>query len=124
LAQTYLPQPYLAASQAISELSNIWEDFGEQVNLQSDKDSTTYFFPGLGLAWISPNPLIVNNAGSRANVVIVHQVLSLQIEYGYNPPDSSMIGTCKMWASEQEDYALEICLSNYENESLILASTQ
>ena len=110
------------AGLAIQEFPNILGAFGRQIQLQSDNETTIYLFPG-ELGAISPGPQFMA-MNMSVDVAVVHQVMSLQIDYELKSPLIPMSANhCKMWGSDGY-YTLEICLVNHEaDQNLIAAGT-
>lgn len=110
------------AGLAIQEFPNIMGAFGRQIQLQSDNESTSYLFPG-ELGAINPGPQFIATNMS-VDVAVVHQVMSLQIDYELKSPLIPVsANNCEMWGWDG-NYTLEICLANYEaDQNLIAAGT-
>jgi len=117
IAQNYIGDPNFAAV-VIQEFPNLWLDNTVQLMLQENNVSRTYFFPG-GPSTVSPYPGVISGNWST-DVIVVHQVLSLQVEYDVNPPTGLLtVDDCKLWATN--DSAVELCLANFQHR--IIAGT-
>jgi len=108
------------AGLAIQEFPDILGTYGRQIQLQSDNDSTTYLFPG-EIGAISPAPQFVAT-NTSADVAVVHQVMSLQIDYEFSSVDIPVNSNdCTLWGNV--GYTLEICVLNYETNVIAARTT-
>jgi hypothetical protein len=108
------------AGLAIQEFPNILGTFGGQIQLQSDNESIIYLFPG-ELGAINPDPQSMATNIS-VDVAVVHQVMSLQIDYELKSPVIPVsANNCKAWGNDG-NYTLEICLVNYEADQNLIAA--
>lgn len=89
------------------------------LSLNTDTHSSTYFFPG-GLNDMTPYPLSFTNY-SDVDVIFVHHVLGLQMDYWVPDPVQMNPEECKAWEGGDFD-SLQLCISTpKDNQSYIIA---